>query len=171
MKKLFLLGLAIVLFVSCQEKGPERWTKESPNVDVVKALVKDYEAGNWDVWLTHYSEDAKVMHNQFELNPKELQEILTQDITNYSEYKFSHSEDEMFFEQIIDDKGDVWVYFWGLWKAKIKGSDKEYLVPVHLACKIVDSKIVEEYGYYNRSEIDATFKEIAMASEAAQVIE
>ena len=41
MKKLFLLGLAIVLFVSCQEKGPERWTKESPNVDVVKALVKD----------------------------------------------------------------------------------------------------------------------------------
>ena len=43
MKKLILLGLATVLFMACQEKGPERFTTTSPNIDVVKALVKDYE--------------------------------------------------------------------------------------------------------------------------------
>ncbi len=165
MKKILFLGLAIVIFTSCQEKGPERFTTTSTNIDVVKALVKDYEDGNWDGWISHYSSDAKVQHNEFKLSPAELKEILKQDITNYTEYAFSYAEDEIFFEQIIDDKGDTWVYFWGNWKANIKGTDKEYPVPVHLACKMVDKKIVEEYGYYNRSAIDATFKEMAMAKE------
>ena len=171
MKKSILLGLATVLFISCQEKDTERFTTTSPGIDVVKALVKDYEDGNWDAWLSHYSSDAKVQHNEFELSPSELQEILKQDITNYTEYAFSHEDGEIFFEQIIDDKGDKWVYLWGLWKGKIKGYDKEYQVPVHLACKMVDNKIVEEHGYYNRSAIDATFKEMAMAAEATQVAE
>ena len=165
MKKLLLLGLTIVLFMSCQEKGSERWTNVSPEIDVVKAVVKDYEDGNWDAWIAHYSDDAKVQHNEFKLSPKELQEILKQDITNYTEYGFSHEDGEIFYEQIIDDKGDTWVYFWGTWKAKIKMDDKEYVIPVHLACKMVDNKIVEEYGYYNRSSIDATFKEQAIAEE------
>ena len=165
MKKLILIGIAIALFVACQEKGPERFTTTSHNIDVVKALIKDYEEGNWDAWLSHYSIDAKVQHNEFKFSPKELQDALKADITNYNEYAFSHAEEEIFYEQIIDDKGDTWVYFWGTWKAKIKNTDKEYPVPVHLACKMVDDKIVEEYGYYNRSAIDATFKEMAMAKE------
>lgn len=164
MKKL-LLGFAIVLFVSCQEKGPERYTTNSSNIDVVKTLVTDYEDGNWDGWLSHYSQDAKVQHNEFKFSPKELQDALKSDITNYTEYSFSHEENEIFFEQIVDDKGDIWVYFWGTWKANIKGTDKEYIVPVHLACKMVDNKIVEEYGYYNRSAIDATFAEFALVKE------
>lgn len=165
MKKLLILGFATVLFISCQEKGPERFTTTSPNIDVVKALVKDYEDGNWDSWIKHYSVDAKVHHNEFDLSSSELRDVLKQDITNYSKYVFSHAEDEIFYEQIIDDKGDTWVYFWGTWKANIKGTDKEYTVPVHLACKMVENKIVEEHGFYNRSAIDATFKELAMAKE------
>ena len=38
-------------------------------------------------------------------------------------------------------------------------------MPVHLAFKMLDNKIIEEYGYYNRSEIDATYREMAMAKE------
>ena len=171
MKKFLLLALTIVLLVSCQQKGPERWTNNSPDIDAVKSLVKDYEEGNWDSWITHYANDANVQHNEFKLSPKELQDALSQDITNYSEYGFSHNDGEIFYEQIIDDKGDEWVYFWGTWKAKIKGDDKEYVLPVHLACKMVDGKIVEEYGYYNRSSIDAKFKEMALAAEAAKAEE
>lgn len=169
MKNFLMIGLSIVLFVSCQQKGPERWTNNSPDIDAIKSLVKEYEDGNWDSWMTHYSSDAKVQHNEFKLSANELKDILMQDITNYSEYGFSHNDGEIFYEQIIDDKGDEWVYFWGTWKAKIKGDNKEYELPVHLALKMVDGKIMEEYGYYNRSSIDAKFKEMAMAAEAASL--
>ena len=171
MKKILMIILSIVLFISCQQKGPERWTNNSPDIDVIKSLVKDYEDGNWSSWTAHYSSDAKVQHNEFKLSSNELQEALSQDITNYSEYGFSHNDGEIFYEQIIDDKGDKWVYFWGTWKAKLKIDDTEYVIPVHLACKMVDGKIVEEYGYYNRSSIDAKFKEMAMVAESAAAAE
>ena len=92
MKKLILLGLATVLFMACQEKGPERFTTTSPNIDVVKALVKDYEEGNWDAWLSHYSSDAKVQHNEFKFSPKELQDALKADITEFAKQKCSPYE-------------------------------------------------------------------------------
>jgi len=169
MKKLILIGLAIMLVTACQEKGPDRWTLTSPEVDVVKALINDYEDGNWDSWLSHYDSSAKVHHNEFDLSPQELQDILKQDITNYTNYGFSQEDGNIFYEQIIDDKGDKWVYFWGTWKANLKHTKKDYKIPVHLACKFVNSKIVEEHGFYNRSSIDAVFKEMALTKETISV--
>jgi len=61
---------------------------------------------------------------------------------------------------IIDDEGDKWVYFWGTWEGKIADSDKELMVPVHFALKFVDSKIVEEYGYYDNSATMAAIHEV-----------
>lgn len=162
MKNLLLLGLAIVLFTACKEQGPERWTNMSPEIDVTKALVKDYEDGNWESWSSHYADAAEVHHNSVEsITHQQLQDGLKADIMNYSSYGFSHADDEIFFEQIIDDKGDKWVYFWGTWEAVMKGNNEKYRIPVHLALKFVDNKIVEEHGYYNRSAIDAAIKQIA----------
>jgi len=80
---------------------------------------------------------------------------------NYSSYGFSHEEDEIFFEQIIDHEGDKWVYFWGNWEAVIKGNTEKFVIPVHLALKFVDNKIVTEHAFYNRSAIDAALKKMA----------
>ncbi|MGB5667368.1 MAG: nuclear transport factor 2 family protein [Maribacter sp.] len=162
MKNLLLLGLAIVLFTACKEQGPERWTNMSPEIDVTKALVKDYEDGNWESWSSHYADAAEVHHNSVEsITQQQLQDGLKADIMNYSSYGFSHADDEIFFEQIIDDKGDKWVYFWGTWEAVMKGNNEKYQIPVHIALKFVDNKIVEEHGFYNRSAIDAAIKQIA----------
>lgn len=169
MKKLSLLIMAALLFTACKEQGPERWTNMSPEIDVAKSLVKDYEDGNWEVWSSHYAEGAEIHHNSVEsISPQQLQEGLQADIANYSDYGFMQGEEKMFFEQIIDHKGDKWVYFWGTWEGKMKGSTDNYQIPVHLALKFEDNKIVEEHGFYNRSAIDAKLKEIEDMKKAEE---
>jgi len=172
MKKLILLGLATVLFMACQEKGPERWTESSPEIDIAKTLIKDYEDGNWVDWIGHYADTAKVHHNSIEsISPQQMQDALKSDITNYSSYGFSHEEDDIFYEQTINSRGNKWVNFWGVWEGTMKNTDKKFVIPVHLSLKFVNNMIVEEWGYYNRSAIDAALKEIAMAKEATEVVE
>jgi hypothetical protein len=170
MKKLLLLGLAIVLFTSCQEKGPERWTESSPEIDIAKTLIKDYEDGNWADWIGHYADTAKVHHNSIEsISPQQMQDALKSDITNYGSYGFSHEEDDIFYEQTINSNGNKWVNFWGVWEGTMKNTDKKFVIPVHISLNFVNNLIVEEWAYYNRSAIDAALKEMAMAKEAAEV--
>jgi len=162
MKKLFLLGLAIVLLTVSQNIQAQSWTKSSPEVDATKALVMDYQDGNWEKWASHYADTAKVYHNTIEgTTPKELLVALKKDIQKLSSYGFS--DKDIYYEMIIDDKGDKWVYFWGTWEGKVAETHKELVVPVHLALKFVNNKIVREYAYYDYSSIMTAFKEMEAA--------
>jgi hypothetical protein len=157
MKKLILLGLAIVLLTACQKKGPERWVRDSPEIKIAKTLVKDYQDGNWESWIGHYADTAKVHHNSVEsISPQQLEEALKNDISNYSHYGFS--DKDIYYEMIIDEFGDKWVYFWGTWEGTMNSTNENFIIPVHLDLKFVNNKIVEEYGYYNRSSIDTALK-------------
>lgn len=168
MKKLFLLGLAIVLFTACQNK-PERFTTTSSNIDEVKALVADYEAGNWASWASHYADSAKIYHNTWKesATPQETSDALKAILANTSSYGFDHGEDEIFFEQTIDDDGETWVNFWGDWHGTLAANGQEIEIPVHLTCRMVDGKIVSEYGFYNISE----FVSALQAINAAKAVE
>ena len=168
MKKEIFIGLILllVLNVSCEQK-PNRWTETSPEIDITKALIKDYEDANWTSWMQHYSDTAKIHHNSVDaITPQQLKQSFENSIANFSTYKFS--EKDIFYEMIIDAKNNKWVYFWGTWEGKIIGSDKELKIPVHLALKFVDSKIVEEYGYYDNTPMNEVFKEIEIAKLAEQ---
>lgn len=162
MKKLILLGLSLILFTACQKKEPVRYTSTSPEIDVAKALVKDYQDGNWESWMTHYSDTAKAFHNTIEpATIKELQQALNGTVERLSDYGFS--DKDIYYEMIIDDKGDKWVYFWGTWEGTVADSNKKLVVPVHLAFQFVDNKIVSEYGYYDYSPIMTAFNELDAA--------
>ncbi|WP_445730885.1 hypothetical protein [Mariniflexile sp.] len=166
MDKLFLAALLMVLSISCKDTVPERYLTTLPEIDVVTAMITDYEKGNWEGFVSHYSNDAKLQHNQFKLTMQELRDVHMTDTKMWDTYGFNKEEDNIFYEQIIDDKGDKWVYFWSTWEGKLKDLDRHFKIPVHLACKMLDNKIVEEYGFYNRYEIDATYREMAMAKDA-----
>src|SRR5210317_1809890 len=98
MKKLIILGLALALFSACQEQ-PQRWTATSPEVDVTKALIKDYEEGNWESWISHYADSAKVYHNSTEsVSSQQLGESFKQTLSDYSSYGFS--DEEVYYEMI-----------------------------------------------------------------------
>ena len=162
MKKLILLGLAVVFFTSCQNNEPTRYTSTSPEIDVINALVKDYESGNWENWGTHYADTAKIFHNALEgITSQELQEQLKNTLQYMSSYGFN--EKEMFIEMIIDDKGDKWVYLWGIWEGKVSDTNIEVAMPVHIALQFVNSKIVREYAYYDPAAISAAIIEIEAA--------
>lgn len=162
MKKLILLGLTLILFTACQKNEPIRYTATSPEINVAKAVVKDYQDGNWESWMTHYADTAKAFHNTIDpATPKELQEGLIGTVERLSDYGFS--DKDIFYEMIIDDQGDKWVYFWGTWEATVAESNKKLVVPVHLALKFVDNKIVREYGYYDYSKIITAFNELDAA--------
>ena len=168
MRTMIFLGLSVVLFAAC-ETGPPRWTASSPEVDVVKALVKDYEDGNWSSWSGHYSDTAKAHHNSVEgVTPQQLQDALKQDIQRLSSYGFS--DEDLFYEMIIDDEGDKWVYFWGTWEGKVAETNEDLVIPVHLAYNLVDGKIVSEYAYYNYAPLVNAFNAQDAARQAAGAV-
>lgn len=171
MKKLFLLGLTIVLLTACQNK-PERFTTTSANIDVVKKLVSDYEAGNWEAWATKYADTAKIFHNTWKkgATPQETSDALKAILANTSKYGFDHGEEEIFFEQTIDDNGATWVNFWGDWHGTLAANGQELEIPVHLSCLMADGKITKEYGFYDVSEFVLALQaiEAAKAAEASE---
>jgi len=168
LKKLILLGLAIVLFNSCQKKGAESYTKTSPEIDEVKALVKDYQDGNWEAWLTHYADTAKIYHNSWKngTTPKETLESLKAILSNTSNYHFEEEEDLPWYEMVTNDYGNTWVYFWGNWEGTLAANNKKIEIPVHLALRFVNGKIAREEGFYNLSEFTAALQEIEAAKMA-----
>jgi SnoaL-like domain len=164
MRKLILLGFAAILFAACSNPGPPRWTTTAPEIDVAKALLKDYQDGNWESWMSHYADTAKVFHNTIVgATPKQLQEALSADIQKLSSYHFS--DKDIYYERIIDDDGQTWVYFWGTWEATVATTNKQLVVPVHLDLHFVDGKIGREYGYYDYSSLMTAWNELAAAEK------
>lgn len=161
MKKLIILGLAIVLFTSCEQKK-QQYFSTSAEIDITKALLKDYHEGNWNAWAAHFADTAKIYHNTLKpATVKEANENLLVILSNVSSYKFD--DKNLWFEMIIDKDNETWVNFWGNWHGKLAANGKEIVIPVHLTIQFVNGKIVEEYGYYDRSEFVLSMQEIELA--------
>ena len=163
MKNLFLIGLAVILFTACQESKPDRYFTSSPEIDSLKELISDYHEGDWESWVGHYADTAKIFHNDVKngVSPKETVESLKEILANVSSYKFDESDSSIFHEMIITDNGDKWVHFWGNWQGTMAANGEQLGIPVHLAMNFVDGKIVSEYGFYNLSEFTALLDQIA----------
>jgi hypothetical protein len=74
----------------------------------------------------------------------------------------------MVFEQVIDDDGKTWVNFWSNWRGTLAANGQEIEIPVHLSVNMVDGKIVNEYGFYDVSQIQAALQAIEAAKAAAE---
>ena len=58
MKKLFLLGFAVLLFAGCNQE--QRYFAESAETKTLKAGIAAYESGDWDQWTSHFADTAKI---------------------------------------------------------------------------------------------------------------
>lgn len=165
MKKLILLGLTVIFFIACQNKATERYTTTSPEIDVVKTLIKDYQDGNWESWMTHYADTAKIYHNTWKnsVTPGENATFLKDILANMSSYHFDDVEDEIFYEMVIDNEENTIVHFWGNYKGTLAANNREIEFPVHLSLMFVDNKIAVEWGFYNLAEIMEALNEIEAA--------
>lgn len=159
MKKSIILVLIAAVMGACQEAKP-RYFSSSPEIDEVKALINDYENGNWEGWISHYADTAKVAHNIVQgISPGEAREGLKETLTFMSAYTFGNYP--TFYEMVVDDDNITWVYFWGTWEASVKDTDILLLIPVHLAAHMVDGKIAAEYGFYDTSILNETLEDLS----------
>ncbi|TBW30227.1 nuclear transport factor 2 family protein [Gramella sp. KN1008] len=150
MKNLFVLFLLAMLGGNTwSQETKERFTTESPLIETTKKLIEAYENQDWDTWKSKYSADTKMYHNNWD-NPGTTQSFIEgqkEVLSTLSSYEFL--DEPVYYEQIIDDEGKTWVYFWGMWQGTLKGNNSTVRIPVHLALQFQNDKIAEEYGFYD----------------------
>lgn len=158
MKKIFLIGLAAILFIACEQKA-ERYSTSGPEVDLVKALLADYEKGDWDSWTEKYADTAKVYYNQWDdsITVAQSLEGHKSTIALLSSYGFG---EDVIYEKIISDGGNTWINFWGRWEGTLKENNKVLVLPVHLSVRVLDGKVVQENGFWDNSIMQTALEEI-----------
>lgn len=152
MKKICILVLALAMFTACEQKDT-RYTQQSPEIDIVKKHIDNYNKMNYDAAVSVLADSSRSFFNTKD-NP-----ILNKDIVahhqandaNYSSRKFLDADQE--YEMVITDKGDTWVNAWLQWQATLAANGKVIDVPIHMTFKIIDGKIVQEHGYWDPTEI------------------
>ena len=166
MKKLFLLGFTILLFAACES----RYTQDSPEIDVIKAALQDYNDGNWEAWRSHYSDTAKSYHNSKNVGtaPDETLENVKKGVSGLSSYKLDYDQSDL--EMVVDDKGRTWVNFWGDWEGTLSANNQKLDVPVHLTFQMVDLKVVREYGFWDNAPRMQAEMEIAANREVKSAL-
>lgn len=162
-KILILAGLAVCL-CSCQTKSVERYTTSSKEIQLLRNALEDYENGNWDEWIIQYADSARIYQNSWSTfkSPDETRDAHKSVISQLSSYSFDKKD--LFFEQIIDDKGQTWVNFWGLWRGTLKANGKIIEIPVHINILFQDGKVFNEYGYWNSAKLNEELKKAQLAS-------
>jgi ketosteroid isomerase-like protein len=166
MKNLIYLTLLAILFFSCNNQV--RYTQNSPEIDTFKSIIGNYVNGEWDAYLSHFADTAKIYFNATEANPSTIQQIIAQqkmELEPLSSYTIDRENEAI--EMVIDDKGETWVNYWGVWKGTMAATGKSYETPIHLTAQFVNGKIVKEFGYWNNAPIQLDAMALQIASEKA----
>ena len=166
MKKLLLLLLAVILFIAC-EKKPQRYFADSAEIETLKSGIKAYETGDWDKWKSHFADTAKIFVNSTKpLTIEKRVEGLKTMTSAMSAYGFNH--DKEYIEMVLDKDDETWVYYWSAHKGTFAATNKELIIPVHLAVQFIDGKIVEEHVYFDATSMNGEFASIAAAAAAEE---
>ena len=163
MKKILLLGLAVLLFAACQQE--QRYFAESAETKTLEAGIAAYESGDWDQWKSHFADTAKIYVNSndavtVDVRAKELQGA----VSNFSSYGFDKEKE--YIEMVVDKDKETWVYYWATWNGEVKANKNKISVPVHLAVQFKDGKILEEHVFFDGTAMN---KEMAALSNMSDM--
>ncbi|HZW62371.1 MAG TPA: nuclear transport factor 2 family protein [Flavobacteriaceae bacterium] len=160
MKTLYILLLALSIMACKQEI---RYTQQSPEIETFKKSINDYKTMNWESLATHYADTAIVANNVPKEKAKSVSEAIKINKEDAEIFTWVVENEE--YEMVVTDEGETWVNFWGLWKGTMKSTNKVYTVPFHSTARFIDGKIVEEYGYWNNSEIVSDLQALQNATD------
>lgn len=166
MKNLILIPAIAFLLFGCE--GKQRYTQQSAEIDTIKSIMSNYVNGEWDAYQSHYAADAQLFFNTTEDKPATIQQIIAQqkmEVEPLSSYSLDRENEAL--EMVLDDKGETWVNYWGLWKGTMAATGKTYEIPIHITSQFVDGKIVKAYGYWDNSSIQLDGMAMQIAAEKA----
>jgi len=166
MKKLLLLGFAVILFAACQQQEKKRYFAESAETKTLEAGIAAYESGDWDKWKSHFADTAKIYVNSNEpMTVDARMAQFKQTTPAWGNYGFD--KEKSYIEMVLDKEDETWVYFWGTHNGSING--KKLSIPVHLAVQFADGKMVEEHVFFDATEINKAMEAAAtMQAESAE---
>lgn len=158
MKNLLVIFCFTLLMVSCNQS--QRYTQQSPEINIVKSAINNYDYQKWDSLVMHYSDTAKVYYNTRDkfFTAKSLPEYHKKNDSSFLTRAFEDGRRE--YEMITDDNGKKWVNFWGIWEGNLLENNKKIQMPVHITYQFIDGKIVREYGYWDSSELTLELQSI-----------
>lgn len=164
MKKIILVGLAIILFTACNQK--QRYTQKSSEIDMIKRLIENYNNKTYDTNI--YADTSKTYYNTKEnaMSPSETMAYHQENDANYASRIFMDKDQE--YEMVVTDDGETWVNCWLDWKGTLAANNKEFTIPVHLTYRFVDGKIVREVGFWDPTEIVLALQEMEAAQKEAE---
>lgn len=163
MKKLLVLGLAIVFFTACNQQD-QRYTQQSPEIDTVKKAIADYNNKRYDASI--YADTSKTYFNTKTnaMGVKETAAYHQANDANYSSRKFLDEDQD--YEMVVTDDGMTWVNAWLDWQGTLKENGKVINMPIHLTYRFIDGKIVQTVGYWDPTEIVLGMQEIEAAAQS-----
>ena len=167
MRRLIELCLLVLILAACQPPAEQqaRYVTDSPEITQGKAIMDAYLSGDWETMRAGFADTAKIYHNSTTaMNPDENVQNLQEGVSVVSSYELG---DDVYWEMIVEDDGDKWVYFWGEWKAVHAATGNAMSVPFHLASQYKDGLVVEEHGYWDNSVMMAEAQAAAAAEEAS----
>ena len=160
MKKISLLIIVAILFMGCQQKGPERYTQQSKEIDIVKTAIKNYNDKAYDTSI--YADTAKTFFNSTSkdkfMSPDETVAYHKANDELYSSRSFTDNDPE--YEMVVTDDGETWVNCWLEWKGILAANNQEVTVPIHLTYQFVDGKVVREVGMWDPSQVLLALQEV-----------
>ncbi|MEM9647361.1 MAG: nuclear transport factor 2 family protein [Bacteroidota bacterium] len=163
MKKLFFSCIALALLIACNQ-GPVRYTQNSPEIDMVKTLIANYDGKNYDTSM--YADSSQTQYNSSKImTAAETMDYHKQSDVNYSNRAFVAEDQE--YEMVLTDDGETWVNCWLEWQGTLAANGKEFKIPIHLTYRFAAGKIVREYGYWDPTEIVLTLQQIAAEAKMA----
>ena len=147
MKKLILLGFAALLFIGCKQE--QRYFADSAEINTAKAGIAAYESGDWEKWRSHFADTAKIYVNSVKgVSAAEREKDLKAAVSTLASYGFDKEKE--YVEMVLDKDKETWVYYWSTWNGESK-ANKKITVPVHLAMRFIDGKIVTEHVYFDNT--------------------
>jgi hypothetical protein len=144
-----------------------RYAQQSSEIETVKSNIGYYVDGAWAPYEASYADGATIFFNASDENSASIQEIIAEQklgLAPLASYSFDREKDS--YEMVLDDEGQTWVNYWGLWKGTIAASGESFEMPVHLTSQFVDGKIVKTHGYWDASALTMALTQIREAAEA-----
>src|SRR5690554_1963155 len=117
MKNIILAGCLLLIFTACSNQ--HRYTQSSEEIEIVKAVISDYNYQEWESLTSHYHDTANIYFNSRSLilSPTDLEEYHKTHDAGFSTRAFEDGNRE--YEMIEDNSGKSWVNFWGILKGNL----------------------------------------------------
>ena len=156
---MLMVSLAIILG-ACQNPPPlvpeveKQYYSESADIDLCKKIIDAYLKGDWDDYAELYTEDARIWRNKSWITDEgmtvpQLIEDLQLGLFNIASYRFNSQT----WANVINDEGEHWVFFWGVWAGQNSATETEYIIPVQISMQIVNNKVSLQADFFNNAKI------------------